>query len=440
MAQFKTLQFPNTARGQADKIRALEDHTSQGWRVVSETIIPGKFDAQKAACLWVACGPICGLLAGHKEDIIQLTLQRSDEASNVTQVSSALTGSTVSYDRSRWNALLQFDKEVFAACEEVHSLGQKWVDELASSYMTLNDKAYLPTIVQNIKSKAAAEQEEKNRQIAEEEARRKADFARAEERRQADAAAKAQRQKEREENAVFLGRSQNELIAYGFFFLLLIGIAVAYFAMNKSAPAAAPAPAETTLQSPTPLPQTAVEPSFDCSKVQSAVLKLVCSTPELAQLDRQLSNAYAGALDKSSSPQTLRSEERAWIQQRNNSNADVDTVRQIYQARLDALNAVSSEPKPSPSPTTTDGTGGSSSASPSDGATSSPPQDPTTPPDGSSAIAPAASQSTAKAQGHWYYCDVTRAYYPTVRTCSIPWRAVDPISKSSPTSSGGPSQ
>lgn len=30
-------------------------------------------------------------------------------------------------------------------------------------------------------------------------------------------------------------------------------------------------------------------------------------------------------------------------------------------------------------------------------------------------------------QGHWYYCDPARAYYPSVRTCPAPWRAVTPI-------------
>jgi hypothetical protein len=33
---------------------------------------------------------------------------------------------------------------------------------------------------------------------------------------------------------------------------------------------------------------------------------------------------------------------------------------------------------------------------------------------------------TAMAQGYWYYCDPARAYYPYVRTCPTPWRAIIP--------------
>jgi hypothetical protein len=83
MAEFKTLQFANNARGQAEKIRALTEHSRQGWRVAAETITPGKFKGSNACCLTMGglacCGPFgapAGLAAGHDEGTINVTLTR----------------------------------------------------------------------------------------------------------------------------------------------------------------------------------------------------------------------------------------------------------------------------------------------------------------------------------------------------------------------------
>lgn len=75
MAQFKTLQFPNTPAGQAEKNNVLGRETNQGWRVVSETIAPGKFKGVNACCLFLICAPFA-FFAGHKDDIITVTLQK----------------------------------------------------------------------------------------------------------------------------------------------------------------------------------------------------------------------------------------------------------------------------------------------------------------------------------------------------------------------------
>jgi hypothetical protein len=83
MAEFKTLQFPNNARGQAEKIRALTEHSRLGWRVAAETITPGKFKGGNACCLTMSglacCGPFgapAGLAAGHADGTINVTLTR----------------------------------------------------------------------------------------------------------------------------------------------------------------------------------------------------------------------------------------------------------------------------------------------------------------------------------------------------------------------------
>lgn len=83
MAEFKTLDFPNTPDGQKEKIAALTAHSADGWRVVSETITQGHVKNEEAAanaCLgMICCGPIgatAGLTAGRTDGTITVTLQR----------------------------------------------------------------------------------------------------------------------------------------------------------------------------------------------------------------------------------------------------------------------------------------------------------------------------------------------------------------------------
>lgn len=58
------------------------------------------------------------------------------------------------YDRAKWNALVQYDPDISTAAEIIRPFGQMWVDELGSSYMALNDKSYLPRIVEQISERA----------------------------------------------------------------------------------------------------------------------------------------------------------------------------------------------------------------------------------------------------------------------------------------------
>ena len=75
MFEFKTLEFPNTPQGQDEKVRALQFESTQGWRVVSETITPGHFKGGQACCLFAIFAP-CAFLAGRTEGTITVTLQR----------------------------------------------------------------------------------------------------------------------------------------------------------------------------------------------------------------------------------------------------------------------------------------------------------------------------------------------------------------------------
>ncbi len=54
------------------------------------------------------------------------------------------------FDRNKWDALVKYDDDVALAVEQLKPLGQQWIDELAASYLALNEKHYLPNLVQKI--------------------------------------------------------------------------------------------------------------------------------------------------------------------------------------------------------------------------------------------------------------------------------------------------
>ena len=177
MARFKTLEFPNTPRGQQRKISALEKETARGWRVVSETIVPGKFKGRQACCLFLIFMP-CAFLAGHQDDIITITLVYDEDTKKTpsratagidraatTAKESASTEPTI--DHTKWNALLRYDKAIAAASETIRPLGSKWMDEFASAYLSINDRNYLTEIVEGIVERARLEQEDKAHQLLE---------------------------------------------------------------------------------------------------------------------------------------------------------------------------------------------------------------------------------------------------------------------------------
>ena len=72
-------------------------------------------------------------------------IKKSDQTGS--NESNATTGN---FDHAKWDALLKYDKEISAIAEKLRPLGQKWLDEFASSYLALNDKTYLPEIEKKI--------------------------------------------------------------------------------------------------------------------------------------------------------------------------------------------------------------------------------------------------------------------------------------------------
>src|ERR1043165_512426 len=68
-----------------------------------------------------------------------------------------LNASDDDYDRKKWQALLKYDPDLARVAEKMRQLGDHWVDELARSYLAINDKAYLPNIVNQIIADARKE-------------------------------------------------------------------------------------------------------------------------------------------------------------------------------------------------------------------------------------------------------------------------------------------
>lgn len=61
------------------------------------------------------------------------------------------------YDVSRWNALVEYDPELKAAAARLAIYGPKYIDALATDFLALNDKSYLPTIVRNVEKLARSD-------------------------------------------------------------------------------------------------------------------------------------------------------------------------------------------------------------------------------------------------------------------------------------------
>ena len=88
----------------------------------------------------------------------------SGSSANVSrQTSSGTNGASAPFDRAKWNALVQYDKDISTIAQRLQPLGQKWLDEFASSYLALNDKSYLLEIENKIVLAAKAEAEENER-------------------------------------------------------------------------------------------------------------------------------------------------------------------------------------------------------------------------------------------------------------------------------------
>jgi uncharacterized protein len=79
-------------------------------------------------------------------------------------------------------------------------------------------------------------------------------------------------------------------------------------------------------------------PGFNCTYAKSLAEKLICTTPELAKLDRQLAELYEntryqGGIDA----KALRKSEDKWLQENRDVCTDVPCIERAYAQRIDLL-------------------------------------------------------------------------------------------------------
>jgi uncharacterized protein YgiM (DUF1202 family) len=73
--EVQTLQFSNTAAGQAQKNQTIAAYLRDGWQILSETVTSGHMKGEQACCLAMICLPL-GFAAGRSSGVISVTMQR----------------------------------------------------------------------------------------------------------------------------------------------------------------------------------------------------------------------------------------------------------------------------------------------------------------------------------------------------------------------------
>lgn len=150
--------------------------------------------------------------------------------------SSADDASSPQLDRRKWEALLEYDRDVAEAASLVRPLGQAWLDEFATAFLALNDKSYLPGLVEKITARAKSEEKEREQRREEqrvEEAQRQQEYRQEQERR-----AKARRERRAIWQQRIWGTRQRKLSTSGVCALILLtGAGVAW---RLTAPPARP--------------------------------------------------------------------------------------------------------------------------------------------------------------------------------------------------------
>lgn len=77
--------------------------------------------------------------------------------------------------------------------------------------------------------------------------------------------------------------------------------------------------------------------SFDCQKAQGQAEKIVCTDPELADLDNRLGAEVKKAQFRSDKPKKVRDAHRSWLQSQRDACEDKECLKKVYEERLEEL-------------------------------------------------------------------------------------------------------
>jgi hypothetical protein len=73
------------------------------------------------------------------------------------ETSAADGASEAKYDVDKWRDVIEHDEAIAAVAENLRPLGDKWVNEFARNYLSLNDKKRTWSIVQKVVEDARRE-------------------------------------------------------------------------------------------------------------------------------------------------------------------------------------------------------------------------------------------------------------------------------------------
>lgn len=76
--------------------------------------------------------------------------------------------------------------------------------------------------------------------------------------------------------------------------------------------------------------------SFDCTKAQSNVEKIICAKSDLSELDEKLAVIYKAALTDETQAVNIRQAQKRWLKERN-SCGEADCLMSAYQRRIEEL-------------------------------------------------------------------------------------------------------
>jgi peptidoglycan hydrolase-like protein with peptidoglycan-binding domain len=96
-------------------------------------------------------------------------------------------------------------------------------------------------------------------------------------------------------------------------------------------------------------PAQLIQPSFDCARAGNQAERAICSSAQLATLDRQLSATYQAAISsRPGSADGIRRDQRNWLRQRNQCGSNQACLAAQMQDRINLLSAIAGTVAPSP--------------------------------------------------------------------------------------------
>lgn len=111
-------------------------------------------------------------------------------------------------------------------------------------------------------------------------------------------------------------------------------------AKSRPAPAVAPLPAPEPVAAEAPARVEPQGPSYDCDRARTAAERMICGSPELAALDRNMAAELEAAVAAGHSAQELARDQASWRRRREKAAPDPRAVADIYRQRIGQLRSM----------------------------------------------------------------------------------------------------